>query len=133
MLSARLFLDSASRSPGVRIDQVEQDTRTGGGRRLRCRVCGAGITDEGQRCSVAGSHAHTRTNPAGVSFGFGCFREAPGCRCLGAPTAEHTWFAGCRWRIAACSACGEHLGWAFSGAEIFYGLILMRLVGEGEA
>jgi hypothetical protein len=82
---------------------------------------------------VDGNHAHTRTNPSGIRFTFGCFRNAPGCSCSGAPTGEHTWFAGCRWRIACCGGCGEHLGWAFTGAESFYGLILARLVGEREA
>jgi len=81
---------------------------------------------------VDGNHAHTRANPAGIRFTFGCFRDAPGCRCLGAPSGEHTWFAGCRWRIAACGGCGEHLGWAFSGEENFFGLILLRLVSGEE-
>jgi hypothetical protein len=127
------LFDSASSDPDAALNRSEQDTGTGRGGRLRCRACGAGITDEGQRRSVEGNHAHTRTNPAGMRFTFGCFREAPGCRCLGVATAEHTWFAGCRWRVAACGACGEHLGWSFTGADTFFGLILMRLVGSGDS
>jgi hypothetical protein len=125
-----VLLDSASPDLDAMLAQREQDAGTGRGERLRCRACGAGITDEGQRRPVDGSHAHTRTNPAGMRFTFGCFREAPGCRCLGAATAEHTWFAGCVWRVAACAGCGEHLGWSFTGADTFFGLILMRLVGD---
>jgi hypothetical protein len=51
---------------------------------------------------------------------------------VGAATEEHTWFAGCRWRVAACGGCGEHLGWAFTGVDSFFGLILARLTGERE-
>jgi hypothetical protein len=128
-----VLFDATSRGPDAAIDRKEESTRAGPGARLRCRACGNPITDNGQRRSVDGSHSHTRTNPAGVQFTFGCFREAPGCRCLGAASTEHTWFTGCRWRIAACGGCGEHLGWSFDGAESFFGLILMRLVGEGGA
>lgn len=127
-----LLLDATSADLESVPDTVDADTRSGRGARLRCRACGAAITDEGQRRSVDGSHAHTRANPSGMRYTFGCFREAPGCRCLGVPTDEHTWFAGCRWRIAACGACGEHLGWAYTGADAFYGLILARLAGEKE-
>lgn len=129
---AHVRFDSAATGLDTVPDRGEQDLGAGRGARLRCRACGAGITDEGQRRAVDGSHSHTRTNPAGIRFTFGCFREAPGCRCLGAATDEHTWFAGCRWRIAACGGCGEHLGWVFSGADCFFGLILLRLVGEKE-
>ena len=125
-----MLMDSASAGVEHQIDHVEQESGPGQGRRLCCRACGTGITDESQRRSVDGSHAHTRTNPAGLRFTFGCFRAAAGCRCRGAATEEYSWFAGCRWRVAACGGCGEHLGWAFSGAESFFGLILMRLVSE---
>jgi len=129
---ARRLLDRGPANPDAGLEYSEQRTETGRGARLLCRACGAGITDEAQRRSANGSHSHTRANPSGVRFTFGCFREAPGCRCLGAATDEHTWFAGCRWRIAACGGCGEHLGWMFSGADSFFGLILLRLVGEKE-
>lgn len=76
---------------------------------------------------VNASHLHKRQNPAGIHFVFGCFAAAPGCRVIGRPTLEHTWFAGCRWRLALCGSCGEHLGWAFANGKHFFGLIIDRL------
>jgi hypothetical protein len=106
--------------------RAEQETTPD--RPLRCRVCGRLITTEAERCSIGGAHEHLRTNPAGYRYHFGCFRTAPGCGRVGARSAEHTWFAGCEWRVAICGGCGEHLGWEFSGAAAFFGLILERLV-----
>jgi hypothetical protein len=96
-------------------------------RALVCRFCGHAITSSRERIEVAGSHTHTRLNPANVVFHFGCFRHAPGAAVSGAPSAEHTWFEGLRWRYAHCGRCAAHLGWEFSGAEAFYGLVLDRL------
>lgn len=96
-------------------------------RPLRCHACGHVITTVAARRDVNGAHEHEGTNPAGYRFRFGCFSQAPGCACLGEPTDAHSWFAGCRWRIAVCGACGEHLGWCFSGTHDFYGFILDRL------
>ena len=98
--------------------------------RLYCRNCRLAVTDESQRISMSGEHVHTRSNPHGFTFCFGCFADAPGCVAAGAATAEHSWFAGCRWRIAVCRGCSEHLGWLFTGEHRFYGLILGRLVAE---
>jgi len=103
-------------------------TVRGSGGQLHCRLCGAPITDNSQRVEAQGAHVHTRQNPAGVVYCFGCFRAAPGCTAFGRPTAEHSWFAGCAWRIAACRGCGEHLGWQFQGVDCFFGLILDRLI-----
>jgi len=108
---------------------VQQDDSTHGGR-IRCRACAAVITHEGQRTSIAGSHAHTCTNPGGYRHHFECYRHAPGCTVLGSATAEHSWFAGCRWQLAACSGCGAHLGWYFTGAACFFGLIDDRMYSE---
>ena len=66
-------------------------------------------------------------NPEGTVFVIGCFAQAPGCVAIGAPMLEWTWFPGCRWQVALCRACGEHLGWRYTGADTFHGLILERL------
>jgi hypothetical protein len=96
-------------------------------RPLRCHACGHVITTAAARRAVNGAHEYERTNPAGYRYRFGCFSQAPGCACMGLPSDEHSWFAGCSWRFAICAACGEHLGWGFSGADDFFGLILDRL------
>jgi hypothetical protein len=99
-------------------------------RALRCSACRAVISDETQRIDVNGQHRHSRLNPHGLSFVFGCFRTAPGAVGVGEAIAEHTWFAGRTWQIACCGQCGEHLGWRYRGADNFYGLILARLTAS---
>lgn len=97
--------------------------------RLLCVRCRHPITDSDQRIDVSGSHAHTCTNPLGLTFHIGCFRDAPGCASIGAATTEYTWFPGYAWRIADCAKCGVHLGWQFtSPADGFFGLIVDRLI-----
>lgn len=96
---------------------------------LRCRGCGHTIARERDRINVQGTHEHHCTNPLGLCFRIGCFREAPGGAEAGEATLEHTWFAGYRWRIMLCAQCATHLGWSFhaQGQDFFYGLILDRL------
>lgn len=97
-------------------------------KRLRCRACANVITREDDRISVHGEHEHGCTNPHGIRFRIGCFREAPGGAEIGEEIFEHTWFAGYRWRIMLCARCGAHLGWGFhaEGRDRFCGLILNR-------
>lgn len=103
-------------------------------KRLFCALCRHPITHQDERIEMAGGHRHTRTNPAGFTFTFGCFREAAGCTVVGAPTLEHTWFHGYAWRIALCAACEQHLGWRFQApGDRFHGLILERLTSAGGA
>ncbi len=102
------------------------------GRSLCCHACGQVITSEDARRQVEGAHVHERTNPAGYHFQFGCFDAAPGCACVGEPSGEASWFTACVWRLALCGSCGEHLGWRFSGADEFHGLILDRLIQADE-
>ena len=96
-------------------------------RSLICKACGHDITSTGERISINGQHVHTRVNPGGFEYTFDCFREAPGCRQVGTPEYDHTWFAGYCWQIAVCGGCGEHLGWLFRHQGSFYGLIEDRL------
>lgn len=99
--------------------------------RLFCVRCGHAITDRSRQIAVNGAHAHTCTNPHGLTFHIGCFREAPGCTASGEATVKFTWFPGYAWRIADCAKCGMHLGWLFlSSADGFYGLIVDRLSSE---
>ena len=100
-----------------------------GARAWWCAACTTRVADEDAGIEIAGAHRHRFANPAGVEFEIGCF-DAAGCRVDGAPTLEHTWFAGFAWSYALCANCGAHLGWLYeSDAARFFGLILARLVG----
>jgi hypothetical protein len=94
---------------------------------LCCARCGHPVTRERHRIPVNSRHEHTRVNPFGIVFHFGCFAQAEGCAVDGPPTAEATWFPGFAWQVAHCAACGAHLGWAFRGEGDFFGLLLDRL------
>lgn len=98
---------------------------------LRCRACGHAITSAADRVRIADKHEHRFLNPHGFVFDIGCFRRAPGCRLLGEPSHEFSWFPPLAWRMADCGACGDHLGWGFDapGQVVFFGLVLNRLVG----
>jgi hypothetical protein len=122
--------DTSSGVPERVVRGAEQDAREGAGRGLFCRLCRHGITRQEAGIAVNGRQVHVRTNPAGITFEFGCYSGAPGCAAVGSPTAEHTWFPGHSWQIAVCGGCGEHLGWRFRGEGGFFGLILSRLVSD---
>lgn len=98
---------------------------------LICAVCGERITSIRERVEMNGTHAHTFTNPHGLTFDIGCFRSAPGCKPVGEATEAWTWFRGYAWRVAVCGGCGAHLGWGYEpadpGTRGFFGLILDRL------
>lgn len=102
-------------------------------RRLFCARCRHTITHQNQQIEANGAHTHAFINPHGLTFHIGCFRDAPGCTPLGAPTTEFTWFPGYAWRVADCAKCAVHLGWLFtSSSDAFYGLIVDRLTSEGK-
>ena len=107
---------------------ITEDEAENPGDPLRCRACGATITQRNQQIAVSGKHFHTFFNPAGIVYELGCFRRAPGCRVAGSPSSEFTWFAGYLWRYALCRGCATHLGWYFQGEVPFFGLIVNRLV-----
>jgi hypothetical protein len=106
--------------------EVETESRTPE-TPLCCAHCGHVITHEHHRTTVNGRHSHTRVNPSGYVFHFGCFARAEGCFVFGPPTKEASWFPGFAWRVALCAACKTHLGWAFHGESDFFGLVLDRL------
>jgi len=125
------LLERAPNDPGGRPEEAVEELRTGGAARaIRCAMCGRAITTSAERTSVAGAQEHTRFNPGGHVFRFGCFRDAPGCRVAGGPTFEATWFSGYSWRYALCGGCGVHLGWRFEGPDGFFGLVLALLVED---
>lgn len=100
--------------------------------RLFCAACRHPVTHQDQRIAVAGGHEHRFTNPHGITFHIGCFREAAGCAPTGEATTEYTWFAGYAWRIALCVNCRAHLGWRFdSDGDYFHGLVVARLSSAG--
>jgi hypothetical protein len=108
--------------------QAEEDTGSRAPETpLCCARCGHVITHEKHRTTVNGRHVHTRVNPHGYVFHFGCFSRAEGCLVFGPPTAEASWFPGFVWEVALCAACKTHLGWAFHGESDFLGLVLDRL------
>lgn len=101
-------------------------------KRLFCAACRHFITHQDERIPVQGEHEHRFTNPHGIAFHIGCFREAGGCSAIGAATTEYTWFPGYAWRIALCANCRAHLGWRFqSEDDYFHGLIVDRLTSTG--
>ncbi|MCP3142819.1 cereblon family protein [Pyxidicoccus xibeiensis] len=119
---------SASGAPQTPEAEAEQSLETREPETpLCCARCGHPVTRERHRIAVSGRHAHTRVNPFGIVFHFGCFALAEGCTADGPPTAEETWFPGFLWQVAHCSACHTHLGWCFRGDGAFFGLLLDRL------
>jgi hypothetical protein len=113
-------------------ETVTETTGGGGAAWLACGRCGHRIAPLSARTEVAGQHVHTRINPHGYVWRFGCFSAAPGARDATPPTTDHTWFAGHAWQLANCGRCDVHLGWRFlpseGGASGFFGLVLEMLV-----
>lgn len=122
------WFDTTGSDPERLTGDAAEVEEPGKGKKLYCHLCKHAVTDKGQRISFQGGHAHTRTNPAGYVYDFGCYQSAPGCRSLGSRTDRHTWFPGYAWQIGVCGNCGEHLGWLFNGPSRFYGLIVDRLI-----
>lgn len=120
------------RTPGAGVvpEKAPDDTSGALRRPVLCRRCGHVVTDASLRTDVDGQPTHARLNPVGVLFVFDCYRDAPGCLVDGPPTMAATWFPGCAWEFAHCGRCGTHLGWRFSGALTFFGLVSERLAAE---
>jgi hypothetical protein len=100
-------------------------------RPICCRSCGQVVAKRTDVGAEVEGNEHTFRNPAGYSFHVMVFSRAEGCRAVGPPTSEASWFPGSCWQIALCGECEVHLGWRFSGGEegSFYGLIVTRLTG----
>jgi hypothetical protein len=132
VVPALLFFDPVTEENGQEKVKTKPKARPKLEKRLFCAACRHPITHQDERISVQGSHEHRCTNPHGISYHIGCFREAAGCAPSGEETAEYTWFRGYAWRIAYCAHCQMHLGWCFqSGDDYFHGLIVDRLTSVG--
>jgi hypothetical protein len=97
-----------------------------------CLMCSKKITTEKDRFPYKEQTEFQFKNPQGYVFDIITFGEADGCREIGNPTKEFTWFPGHSWSFAVCNRCGLHLGWKYSGKFSFYGLIKARIV-KGQA
>lgn len=131
-MNASEFLDRATDRASVKhrpISDTALEDRDPGAA-LLCFNCRHLVTHASRRIEVEGRHRHSRMNPHGLSFVFGCFSDAPGVKTLGDAYAEHSWFSGFRWRVLICAACQQHLGWRFEGTQVFFGLLLARLIPE---
>ena len=131
MSALELRRDNAREEPYHNAPLPDPDSISGEDRQLLCRTCRSPITSESELISIEGSRLHHRTNPNGIKFEFGCFREAPGAVARGQPTSEFSWFSGYVWSYSMCRGCDSHLGWHFEGKEpSFHGLILDQLTSE---
>jgi hypothetical protein len=134
LVPALLFFDPVTEDDGKEKAKAKPDARPKKEKRLFCATCRHPVTHQDERISVQGGHEHRFTNPHGIAYHIGCFREAAGCAVAGEATTEFTWFSGYAWRIATCAHCQMHLGWCFqSGADYFHGLIVDRLISTGPA
>jgi hypothetical protein len=93
-----------------------------------CAWCLNRVANEKDRFKYEGQDEFTFSNPAGIRFDIITFREATGCRQVGVPTFEHTWFLEHAWSFCQCDRCGHHLGWYYAGLHDFVGLIKNRIV-----
>jgi hypothetical protein len=105
--------------PTVRLDETDAD--------WLCGWCLNHVASDRQRFLYGGKNEFFFRNPNGIPFGIITFAETLSCRETGTPTLEHTWFPGYAWSYCHCDRCGEHLGWCYSGPQVFYGLIKARL------
>ena len=132
LVPALLLFDPITEENSKQKTKAKPDVRPKKEKRLFCAACRHPITHQDERIIVQGGHEHTFTNPQGMTYHIGCFREAAGCAAAGEATTEFTWFKGYAWRIAYCAHCHVHLGWRFqSDADYFHGLIVDRLTSVG--
>jgi hypothetical protein len=115
--SAAVLLD-AENAPGLTAGRADEDDP------IRCRRCGAALAPRSARMELS---PNTFVSPEGLVFELVGVRVAPGCTPVGTPTRHWTWFPGCAWQVALCRACGTQVGWAYTGASTFAGLIRDRV------
>jgi hypothetical protein len=93
----------------------------------RCASCSAEIARARDRMPLDGALTRTFVNPDGIEYVIAGFASARGCVEVSDPSPYWSWFPGCAWQVSLCRSCSTHLGWRFSGAASFHGLILDRL------
>ena len=101
--------------------------RTEADRVWRCAACGAEVARDRHRIPLDGAATRAFVNPDGIEYVIAGFSEASGCAEVTSPSPYWSWFPGCSWQVSVCRGCSGHLGWRFSGADSFYGLIVGRL------
>jgi hypothetical protein len=93
-----------------------------------CIVCNKKITSDKERFEYNYQSEFQFINPSGFYFDILTFYDADGCKEMGEPTKDFTWFEGHSWSFAVCRRCSNHLGWKYEGKYSFYGLIKSRMV-----
>lgn len=93
-----------------------------------CSWCLNGVARDEDRFSQSGVSEFSFKNPASIWFVILTFERTIGCRQLGIPTLEHTWFPDHAWSYCVCDRCGMHLGWCYTGPNEFAGLVRDRIV-----
>jgi hypothetical protein len=93
-----------------------------------CAWCHNRVASEKDRFSDNGQDEFTFANPEGIRFAIITFSRTLGCREVGPPTLEHTWFPGHAWSVCQCDRCRQQLGWYYAGQHRFAGLIKARIV-----
>ena len=80
-----------------------------------CVACNKRITSDKERFEYNDQSEFQFINPGGFYFDIITFCSADGCREMGEPTLEFTWFEEHSWSFAVCSRCSNHLGWKYDG------------------
>ncbi|MBI2949922.1 MAG: hypothetical protein HYY23_20000 [Verrucomicrobia bacterium] len=93
-----------------------------------CAWCFNRVASDKDRLACDGKSEFTFRNPEGIQFDILTFSRTIGCETAGVPTLEHTWFPGHAWCFCLCDRCRAHLGWQYTGASEFAGLIRERIV-----
>ena len=93
-----------------------------------CIACNKKITTDKDRFEFNNQSEYNFINPGGYYFNILTFSAADGCKEIGEPAMEFTWFKDHTWTYAVCRRCSSHLGWKYTGKHSFYGLIKERLV-----
>ena len=93
-----------------------------------CIACNKKISTDKERFEYNHQSEFQFINPSGFYFDIITFSSADGCREMGDPTMEFSWFDGHSWLFAVCSRCSNHLGWKYEGKYSFYGLIKTRII-----
>jgi len=80
---------------------------------IRCKHCGATISQMRQIFSVGGSEgtAGAYVNCHGIIHHTMTLRDID--KLLGQPETKDSWFPGYSWQISYCAICHDHLGWKF--------------------
>jgi hypothetical protein len=93
-----------------------------------CAWCLNRVAAEHDRFEYGGRNEFAFSNPERICFIILTFSQTLGCRQMGVPTLEHTWFPAHAWSYCLCENCGQHLGWHYAGEYDFAGLIKERIV-----